>query len=108
LGENVQQRVLNGLPTTVVTGVSKALAGSYRGKDGLSLAREQCALCPVCAGLGFVVGLLEYPSMETGSCCPDCEAGWRLVERIAEIVSRNQAEDRPVRKHLGTVTSLHG
>ena len=90
----------------MVTRVSRALAGSY--SDGLSLGRERPGPCRKCAGVGFVVGLLEYPSIETGSCCPNCEAGWRLVEAIAEIVSRNQAEDRPVRKHLGTVTSLRG
>jgi hypothetical protein len=36
---------------------------------------EAAGLCPACRGAGFVAGLLEYPSFESGCCCTHCEAG---------------------------------
>ena len=79
----------------VVTGLSKALTEADRLEGDLSVNPEAEGFCSDCGGAGFVVGPLEYASVESGCWCTNCEVGRRLVERIADIVTRAEAEDLP-------------
>lgn len=97
VGVNVQPRIPFVWRTTLVTGLSNALSDPYCPGGDLSVNRQGAGYCLACGGVGFVVALLEYTNLESGCCCPHCEAGRRLNESIADMVTRARAEDRLAR-----------
>lgn len=97
LGEKVQPEFSLRCLTTVITALSKGLTGTSCREGGLSMSQEAAGLCRACRGAGFIAGLLEHSSFESGFWCPRCEAGRLLAERIAEIIAREREEERPPR-----------
>jgi hypothetical protein len=55
---------------------------------------ERLNRCPVCRGEAIVTGATDYPNLEQRRWCPNCEAGQKLADKLAEIVARTLAAER--------------
>ena len=47
---------------------------------------EESKLCELCGGSGIVSYFSEHPNLRDQRFCPECLAGWALVETIFQIV----------------------